>query len=218
MDINIFENGWNSENAYIFGWIMSDGWLGLEGRNKSAWGVRISSNDYQIIEWLHNKMCDGNKIYHYQNNYMIKYRNQDAINFMKANNLTERKSLSLQFPSIPLPFLPDFIRGFFDGDGSLAITTNCYNTYAQASFTCGSLQFLKSLQDVLLGFGVRSQIYKDGRTANNCYYLRITKRAEIEKLFDLLYRNVAGNAMLQRKYEKFKNYLSVKPKYKSHVA
>ena len=62
MDINIFESGWNDFNAYVFGLIMSDGCLTPQGRNKTMECVWINLNDKEMIEYLHNRMCIGNKI------------------------------------------------------------------------------------------------------------------------------------------------------------
>lgn len=132
MDNNIFENGWNDMNAYAFGWVMSDGCLTREGRNKTAYAVRITSNDREIVEWLHEYMCVGNKIYRVgERCYQIKFRNLQAIEYMMIYGLKERKSLNMLFPhNIPEQFMPHFIRGYFDGDGSMVLHTNEYNTYA----------------------------------------------------------------------------------------
>lgn len=208
VDNNIFENGWNSINAYIFGWVLSDGSLCREGRNKTAWGVRISSNDYEIMDWMHKILCVGNKLYHYKKNYMIKYRNPDGIRFMMDNNLTERKSLTVQYPiNLPYELSRDFIRGYFDGNGSIITTTNRYNTYAQVSFTSGSPNFLVSMRNILYSFDIFSQIYKDGRDGKNAYYLRITSRIELKKFFKFIYYDI-NQPMLNRKYEKYYHFLT----------
>ena len=50
MDNDIYENGWDQTNAYIFGIIMSDGCLKYEGRNKNRLAIRIGLNDYDMIK------------------------------------------------------------------------------------------------------------------------------------------------------------------------
>ena len=212
MDIDIFKNGWNSENAYIFGWIMSDGCLMKCGRNKTTYAVVIVSNDYDVIEWLHQKLCIGNKIYKCGNGYSIKYRNISSINFMISNNLKERKSLTMEFPSsIPEEFVFDFLRGYFDGDGSLILHKTDYNTYGQVSFTCGSVQFVNTIREILAVRGIDSHVYQDGRCGNSSYYLKVTKRSEIIKLFNLMYSG--DKYCLKRKYNKFCSLFDAKPKY-----
>ena len=118
---------------------MSDGCLSKSGRNKNRYTVRICSNDFDIIEWLHTYMCVGNKIYKQgQNGFVIQFRNECSIKFMMDYGLKERKSLDAVFPDIPDDFLGDFIRGYFDGNGSMVLQRTRYNTYAQVSFTSGS--------------------------------------------------------------------------------
>lgn len=193
---------------------MSDGCLRKEGRNKSAYAIRICSNDADIIEWMHNYLCVGNRIYKQgERAFQIKYRNEESIKFMMNYGFKERKSLDMRFPEIPDSVLPDFIRGYFDGDGSIILKTNQHNTYGQASFTSGSIEFLTILQEKLRFFGVESHLYKDGRATNNSYYLRVIKRSELEKLFILMYYQGYNETRLDRKYNKFKQYLDCKPKY-----
>lgn len=193
---------------------MSDGCLKREGRNKTTYAVRICSNDFDVIRWIHEYACVGNKIYRQGvNGYQIKYRNQEAISFMMQNNLQERKSLIMQFPHIPEQYTWDFIKGYFDGDGSVILRNTNYNTYGQISFTSGSLYFLEGLQKFLAHDNIDAKIYKDGRATNNSYYLRIIKRSEIEKMYYRLYQTSQSQIKLTRKYEKYTHLIDCKPKY-----
>lgn len=212
-DNNIYENGWDNTNAYVFGWIMSDGCLLLEGRNKTSYAVRIASNDEDIIEWMHRYMCNGNKIYKNGKNFMVKYRNKDGIEFLMRNCLKERKSLDMLFPNIPDEYLPYFIRGYFEGDGSIIIHKTKYGSYGQVSFTCGSVHFIDVLQWKLGELGIVSHLYKDSRSNNRSMYLRITSREMVERFYNLIYSDISSVPFLRRKQEKFVKLLSEKPKY-----
>lgn len=218
MDRDIFNNGWDAKNAYAFGWIMSDGCLQLEGRNKTSFAVRISSNDIEIIEYLHEYMCDGNKIYKAgKNGFVIKYRNKESISFMQKYGLTERKSLTVQFPNVPDDVVRHFIRGYFDGNGSIIVSQNRYNTYGQASITSGSMAFIEDLKKKLEEKGIASHIYKDDRETNKAIYLRVIKWSELEKFYHFLYDGVDAPELLERKYNKFAELMTFKRKYKSHI-
>lgn len=52
----------------------------------------------------------------------------------------------LKFPEVPEEFLPDFIRGYFDGDGCI---TEIKGKRINSAFTSGSKQFLDKLLRVL---------------------------------------------------------------------
>ena len=127
--------------------------------------------------------------------------------------LTFRKSLTLQFPNIPQKFLCDFIRGYFDGDGSMVLTQTKYNVYGQVSFTCGSIDFLVNLQKILKNmFGIDSQIYNGGHPDTQTMSLKITKRSAIEMFSDLIYNDT--DLYLLRKYNKFQELNKHPLKYK----
>ena len=212
MDNNIYKNGWDTINAYIFGIIMSDGCLSRTGRNKTAWTVRIGLNDYEMIEQLYKYMCVGSKIFQCGKQYTLRYRNKEAIEFLMRYGLEPRKSLTLKFPSLPREVLPSFIRGYFDGDGSIILQKTIYNTYAQVTFTCGSLEFLTELQKTLLEvFNIKSQIYDGGHLDSHAMSLRITKRSEIDKFYSVIYKD--ADLYLERKYLKFQELYQYPLKY-----
>lgn len=202
IDNDIYKDGWNNKNAYVYGIIMSDGCLKWEGRNKTKLAIRIGLNDCDMIKALHDYMCIGNKIYCQGKQYSLKFRNESSINFLIKNGLTERKSLTMKFPKLPLNVLPSFIRGYFDGDGSIVLSHTKHNTYGQVTFTSGSIEFLISLQDVLMNeFDIKSKIYDDGHPNTHSRVLKITKRSETDKFFQLIYKN--ADIYLDRKYKKF---------------
>jgi hypothetical protein len=62
----------------------------------------------------------------------------------------------MDFPKIPSKYLPDFIRGFFDGDGSVFYVTYIHTktkkprTELRSNFTAGNSKFLESLQNIFI--------------------------------------------------------------------
>jgi hypothetical protein len=71
------------------------------------------------------------------------------------------KSKKVRFPKIPFQYLADFIRGYFDGDGSVFYTTYIHTktkrprTELRSNFTSGNPEILEDLQNILantLGF------------------------------------------------------------------
>lgn len=75
---------------------------------------------------------------------------------MKADLISHgcipQKSLILKFPEISKELIPHFIRGYFDGDGSVGIYNNSSIKKAltlRSSICCGTELFLKDLCDYL---------------------------------------------------------------------
>ena len=56
-----------------------------------------------------------------------------------------RKSLNVKWPNVPCEYLPDFVRGFFDGDGCVYNSRNL----TLASIVCGSKEFITGLENAV---------------------------------------------------------------------
>ena len=72
IDNNIYKNGFDNVNSYIYGLIVSDGCLIYTGRNKNRLSIMLGLNDKEMIEKLHKYMCFGNKVYKQNKQYRIK--------------------------------------------------------------------------------------------------------------------------------------------------
>ena len=117
----------------------------------------------------------------------------------------EHKSLTAIFPKeIPDEFITDFVRGYFDGDGSVwFVKDNRINS----NFSSGSRIFLEELLRVL-----REKSDIEGGSisfcnkAKTCYHLTFGKKDSL-KLAQYMYKN-DPQLFLLRKKEKFDRFLS----------
>ena len=213
IDNNIYKNGFDNVNSYIYGLIVSDGCLIYTGRNKNRLSIMLGLNDKEMIEKLHKYMCFGNKVYKQNKQYSIKYRNEESIDFLIKNGLIQRKSLEIDFPILPIEFMPSFIRGYFDGDGSISLRIESDKIYGRVAFTSGSINFLRGLQNCLYyNFNIMSHIYDGGHKDTKTMALVITRRSEIDKLYNMMYDDT--DFYLYRKYNKFVELSKYKPKHK----
>lgn len=74
-------------------------------------------------------------------------RSQKTVNDLKRLGCTEQKSLNLTFPTkeqVPPHLLHHFIRGYFDGDGSISLYNNDYHVSI-----VGTESFIKSLYSAI---------------------------------------------------------------------
>ena len=173
----------------------------------------LGLNDKEMIEKLHKYMCFGNKVYKRNKQYSIKYRNEESIDFLIKNGLIQRKSLEINFPILPIEFMPSFIRGYFDGDGSISLRIESDKIYGRVAFTSGSINFLRGLQNCLYyNFNIMSHIYDGGHKDTKTMALVITRRSEIDKLYNMMYDDT--DFYLYRKYNKFVELSKYKPKHK----
>lgn len=167
------------------------------------------------MDEIHKRMTPNKKLYQYKHpngnkpTYSIISTNLIDINFIKNLGISERKSLILKMPNIPQEFISDFIRGFFDGDGSV-YTNNTktkhngvikYYSYKNVSFTIGSKEFAQQLQQILLINDIKSNIVKDSRKNHNCYYVKIYNKKSVLNFKNFIYKE--ANLFLQRKHSIF---------------
>lgn len=202
-DPNLYENGWDSINAYIAGLILSDGCL-TKRHNTEV--VVISGNDRELMNRIHAVFCPERKLYEskpYKGKvtYRLQNENQEVIRFLKEKALLhERKSLSLQFPDIPKEYVSHFFRGFYDGDGSICVVQGKNRPYFLCNITCASLSFIKSLRNILINQDISvSQPREDKRYS--AYQISWSETGSVQKFFHWLYKD--KNLYMKRKYNAF---------------
>ena len=119
--------------------------------------------------------------------------------------LPDNKSLILEFPDyIPEKFLHHYIRGYFDGDGSISTFGNNKNGELRANITfVGSNSFIDKLYKIILEkLGIDSRIDNcDGKAYKR---LQIEKNREVKKFLDWLYKD--SSIYLIRKYNKYNEF------------
>lgn len=157
----IFFDNWSPEMAYVLGFWFADGYM----RHEKSYRIVFNSRDYNLL--LQIKKC-------FSCNYFIKrYQRRDGIDYqliLYSKHLYQElltlggmrcKSKKMRFPKVPKQCLADFIRGYFDGDGSVFYTTYIHTktkrprTELRSNFTSGNPKFLEDLQNILvntLGF------------------------------------------------------------------
>ncbi len=170
---------WSPEFAYAIGLVVADGCLYKDGRHMSL----TSKDRSQIVTFrrclgLKTKVSlkssgKGNFAYHTQFGDVLFYR------FLQEIGLSAAKSKTLSAVSIPDLFFADFLRGYFDGDGS---TTSYYDPHFPTSFrfymsfTSASPDFIHWIKfEIERVLGAKGYI---SRNRNNAYLqLKFAKAA-----------------------------------------
>lgn len=159
---------------YLLGAFMADGCVYIvKNRNKKQVSL-VSKDD----EWLYamNKYISPNKKLERksENCNMIQYNSTAIGDWLISKGCVPKKSLILDFPEVPKEFLPDFIRGCWDGDGTVSFNKSCNggaNYNRDAYLTCGSLIFCNKMSIKLLELGIKSKVIE-----HNCPERKIENR------------------------------------------
>lgn len=188
------------EKAYWLGFIAADGNV-----RKDFLKMRIELNikDKNHLEKF-KKSLDANvpiKEYIRPNNhscYLDINCKQLCLNLNELG-ITPNKSLTLEvrWEKIPEKLIKYFIRGYFDGDGSL-------NLYESRGYDEWELSFIgseKTLNYFIDFFGIRKNLYSCGNNFRYCY----KSKKDIKKVLETFYND--DKIYLDRKYDKVQQFM-----------
>lgn len=156
--------------AYVLGFWFADGFM----RQEKSYRILFFSKDYQIIRDIRSAFSSNHPIRKNtaDNCYLISLCSKKLYKDLENLGGYRRKSKTVSFPSVPLKYMPDFIRGYFDGDGSVfyqsykATKNGKIYTHLRSNFTSGSIKFISSLMNVLYDqIGLRRKVigkFNDG--------------------------------------------------------
>lgn len=199
-----FFRSWSPEMAYVLGVVCADGCLVEHANGYHC--LNITSKDLSWLQQLQFTLQAEQKIGLKRRAYQLQIRNQPLYRSLLDLGLTPRKSKTLQLPSIPSEVFPDFVRGYFDGDGCVMVWREKRwrrGWQLRTTFSCGSLVFLEGLRSRLsaeaaltwgsLWFGVRA------------YCLQYTIEDSL-RLHDFMYCGGRSTLYLARKRERFERF------------
>jgi DNA-binding transcriptional regulator WhiA len=114
---SVFNKIDTEEKAYWLGFIFADGYVSKSNNFELSLGLKDLEHLTRFKEFL---QFEG-KIYIDQKVGRCRLQFQDAqiVNSLKKIGCVNKKSLVLMFPKINECFYSHFIRGYFDGDGSI---------------------------------------------------------------------------------------------------
>jgi hypothetical protein len=193
---------WSSDMAYILGLWWTDGCIYSNG-TKRLFDITLHSNDKYILDKIREVMKVENPLIKYKdrNAYRLNFASKDIYDDLVALGGEERKSLTCIFPYVPTEYLPDFIRGVFDGDGSVYVGQN---GRLNTNIASGSEKFIYSLLDILHKHSniEGGSIHKN---INGVYILQFGKKDSLQ-LADFMYTKETDLFLIRKKelFYKFK--------------
>lgn len=191
------------EKAYILGFIMADG--GIYINNAHRLYFSLSYKDIEILNKIQAAM---------ESNYDIKIIEQsnsfgkstiarltiyckEIIDDLLALGFDNNKTGNEFIPNIEPALIRHFLRGFFDGDGTI-FKSRGYDTVGFTS----SLDMLNAINELLskeLSLDIKKIYTESGN--KQAYRLYYSKQEEVYKIYNYLYDN--ATIYLERKKDKF---------------
>lgn len=192
-----FHNIDSKETAYWLGFMYADGCV-HSGNNE----ISMNSKDKEHIEKFKKFLqCPNHKITEVKDNrwqhesvyYQFSIRDQQLHDDLIKWGCIPNKSLLLtKIPNIPRDFVSHFIRGYFDGDGSLHFLKGT-NNY-RLSFS-GTVDFLTD---------IKKELHKEKLTiqqqTNNVPQIQIAGKKQVVNILNYMYQDSTEDIRLDRKY------------------
>lgn len=205
-----FFSKYTKESAYWAGFIMADGNVNYT-KPKYYVQIGLSEKDKNHLQKFSDAIDFTGPLYEYKKNNAISIHVRGkwfVDDLLSKYGIVERKSLIAVYPKyLPKELHSHFIRGYFDGDGSVS------NKRSLTISFIGNENIIKSIRDIL------HQTLKLKISGLDCKaYLRNTKSQKIKqfvysgesarKIIKWLYNDTNENIRLDRKYDKCMEWLN----------
>jgi hypothetical protein len=188
-----FFSSWNKEMAYCMGLLASDGHI---WKKRPFFTIALHKKDKECLEYLVQNISPETKIRKGRGNQLqICVHSEQISKDLNRYGINHNKTFNLRLPNIPKNFFGDFLRGFFDGDGSIwSIQRKGGVLYYRSGIASASKKFLEDVQK-RLGYGKIRIVRK------KYYELYFNQPESIKLRQEMYYDNTAFS--LKRKKERF---------------
>lgn len=207
IDNNIFENINTKNKSYILGFLLADG---HRLKNSNQIRLKLQERDINILEKINKELnyikpliFDKKREEKNQNQYSLIICNKKICEDLENYGIVKNKTFNITIPIIDDKLFIDLFRGYFDGDGWF--TCNKENKAGEIGII-GEYEFISFIKEKIKElYNIDSRFSKDKRVDSRIINLRIRKRLDINKLYDLMYFDT--DLYLERKYLKIQKYL-----------
>lgn len=209
IDHHFFDIIDTEEKAYFLGFMFADGYICAEDTHKYQIELALQENDSYILEAFKKATDCTYKISRKEaitrSGFVSKIKrltmySKTLWHALNSKGCTTKKSQTEKFPAedvIPRSLMHHFIRGYFDGDGSIFFNDK---HVAGWNFQC-SYDFGQGLQEELLTYSeLKSFSFCKGH--GDIYEIRTGGIPQCLRLQKYLYKD--ATIYLTRKYDKFK--------------
>lgn len=209
IDSSIFDIIDTEEKAYWLGFLFADGYVSKNTEFELALGLKDVSHLYKFKRFLKfdGRVYIDNKI----GRCRLSFGDPQIVNNLKQKGCVNKKSLILEFPteeSVPSNLISHFIRGYFDGDGSIGKPEMPIDVSI-----LGTLPFLEKLNETAKLLSVNI-IHRDKRHHPLVFRSEFCGKTARE-FCKYIYTD--ATVFLERKYERYLKHLDNNTKWSGGI-
>ena len=213
LDEKYFDNITSQNQAYILGFLYADG---NNSPSKGTVSLSLQEEDVDILERIRNELKSSRPLefidysnkhtfgYSYKNQYRLCLFSSHMCKTLEMLGMIQNKSLSLCFPKqLSQNLWRHFIRGYFDGDGSICFRNrgngaSCTITITSTASFCQEI--LHIFRENLDGIG--GNVYDSSCHNGTTKVATLSGNRQVKTVLDWLYED--AELFLQRKWEQYK--------------
>ena len=214
LDENYFEEINTQQKSYILGLIYADGYVGNEKFNN----ISLTQKEYKLLYEVKKELEFtgrirlGNKggFENSKPGYVLNFSSEKVANDLRKLGLYPKKSLTIdKIPNIRDELKRHFLRGYFDGDGSISKYIHKFKkTNKEYSYVKGKMCIIateKMLEDFIKTFNIEHYYISQSKT-KEMKYIQIESKKELKRIYNLMYRDCCICNMIKK--EKWDNLIS----------
>lgn len=197
------------EKAYWLGFMYADGYV----TGTKIVGCKLSTKDEEHLIKLRNTLSPTKPLYYdetsqgFGNNtksVALILTNRNLFKDLVSKGCIQNKSKLLTFPNeniVPKELIHHFIRGYFDGDGSVTAGINPKGHIRILIGIVGTESFLSEIRKAL---SLEDTKYLYKYKNKDIHELKVGGTNVVKAIYNFLYKD--ATVFLERKYIKFKEY------------
>ena len=211
---------WTPETSYVLGYVVADGNISIrKGRKNNPFIFNITSAEKKHLLRIKKSLKsehkiskklggDSKKIY-----YQIQICNPEVINDLMKLGISPRKTYNLSPVEVSEKHFSDFVRGFFDGDGTVYIYKVNGTPQIKAGFGNINFSFIKDFnQHLCHNLGISLKTIHQENSKGRIRYVIDFYIDDCEKLAKFMYGN-NPTLHLPRKRRIFERWKSIKRRH-----
>lgn len=197
--------------AYILGFFYADG---CNYKPKQTISMSLQEDDKDILERIRNEIGSERQLefldytnkhdfgYNYKNQYRLLLFSAHMCRTLEKKGMSPNKSLILEFPEwLDENLYSHFIRGYFDGDGSVVFPTYSDSAIITITSTEKFCTFIKDYLEKTLS--IRGYITDASNHNGITKVFGIGNKQKVKTFLDWLYKD--ADIYLERKYQRYIN-------------
>lgn len=203
IDYNFFNNINTKEKAYYLGLIASDGNVYKRDNGQCLLSITLQKEDEYILNNFYNILNINRTCSETSKYCSLQISSKIIFDDLSKYGIIPNKTWNMHLKNIPKKFMPSFLLGYFDGDGSITHSKNGTITKTDVSI-CGTKSSINSISYMLDELNLKYLLILDNRNKYKGKFYRLVFKNTTEKycFLKMIYENNSDILKLKRKEER----------------